>query len=203
MRTGACFNMLMLLRGDLPREVAMRRTSLVPLAALALFAAGCAGSISPQTVRAELVRQSGAPPAKEFEFTMGRFTTALLKSALGPGPDGQLPLAGLTGIELAVYSLPIGIPEGALDFSQMTPYGWENVVRYKDGPKSVLVMIRVGSDSISDLALVAASASEVVYGRLRGHLPATLPEAIRAAVAQGGTEAVKRELLDAAGTTEH
>ncbi len=194
--------MLELLSGDLPWEIAMRRTSLVPLTALALFAAGCAGSISPQTVRAELVRQSGAPPAREFEFTMGRFTTALLKSAIGPGPDGQLPLAGLTGIELAVYGLPPTAPAGGFDFTQMTPHGWENVVRYKDGPNSVLVMIRGGSDSISDLALVAASGSEVVYGRLRGHLPATLPEAIRDSFTLHGTAAVKRELLDAAGTTE-
>lgn len=194
--------MLAHLSGDLPREVAMRRRSLLPLAALALIAAGCAGSISPQTVRAELVRQSGAPPAREFEFTMGRFTTALLKSAIGPGPDGQLPLAGLTGIELAVYGLPPAAAAAGFDFSQMTPHGWENVVRYKEGPKSVLVMIRGGADSIDDLALVAASESEVVYGRLRGHLPATLPEAIRDAVLRNGTAGVKRQLLDAAGTTE-
>lgn len=180
----------------------MRRIGLFSLVVLTMFCGGCAGSISPQTVRAELVRQTGAPPAREFEFTMGRLTTALLKSALGPGADGRLPLAGLTAIELAVYGLPTLSPESLLDFSQMTPYGWENVVRYKEGPRSVLVMIRGGSNSIRDLALVAASASEVVYGRLRGDLPATLPEAIRAAVALDGTAGVKRELFDAAGATE-
>jgi hypothetical protein len=194
--------MLAFLSGTLPQEVAMRRTRSVALAVLALLAAGCAGSISPQTVRAELVRQSGKPPAREFEFTMGRLTTALLKSAIGPGPDGRLPLAGLSAIELAVYGLPAGTPNDALDFSQMTPYGWENVVRYKEGSRSVLVMIRGGADSIRDLALVAAGASEVVYGRLRGHLPASLPEAIREAVSKDGTASVKRQLLDAAGTNE-
>lgn len=180
----------------------MRRAALVPLSCLLLAAAGCAGTISPQTVRSELVRQAGAPPSKEFEFTMGRFTTALLKSAIGPGPDGQLPLAGLSGIELAVYGLPATATADALDFSQMTPYGWENVVRYKEGARSVLVMIRGGADSISDLALVAAGEGEVVYGRLRGHLPATLPGAIRDAVALHGTAGVKRQLLDASGATE-
>ncbi|MEO7795188.1 MAG: hypothetical protein ABIV06_10480 [Thermoanaerobaculia bacterium] len=188
--------------GSMLRGVALRRTGLGSLAVLALVTAGCAGSISPQTVRAELVRQTGVPPASEFEFTMGRFTTALLKSALGPGADGELPLAGLTGVELAVYGLPLATAERYLDFSQMTPYGWENVVRYKEGSKSVLVMIRGGSESIQDLALVAAGETEVVYGRLRGHLPATLPEAIRDAVARNGTAGVKRELLDAAGTSE-
>ncbi len=93
--------------------------------------------------------------------------------------------------------------EAPVHYTRDSIYGpfW-NVVRYKEGSKSVLVMIRGGADSIGDLALVAASANEVVYGRLRGHLPATLPEAIRAAVASDGTAGVKRQLLDAAGATE-
>lgn len=172
------------------------------LAALFLTLTGCAGTISPRTVRGELVRQTGSPPAREFEFTMGRLTTALLKTAIGPGPDGALPLAGLTGIELAVYGLPAGAGTDAVDFSLMTPYGWENVVRYKEGGKSALVMIRGGRASIRDLALVAAGDEEVVYGRLRGRLATTLPEAIRTAVAADGTTSVKQQLLHAAGQTE-
>jgi len=167
---------------------------------LALVA--CAGNISPQTVRAELVRQARQAPVKEFEFTMGRLSTALLKAAIGPNADGSLPLAGLSGIELAVYTLPSGVSSSLLDFSQVTPYGWENVVRYKEGGKSALVMIRGGRTSIHDLALVVAGASEVVYGRLRGNLPTTLPAAIGDAVAANGTAGVKRQLLDAAGRNE-
>jgi hypothetical protein len=166
--------------------------------ALALLAPACAGRISPSSVRGEVVRQAGEP-ASEFELTMGRLTTALLRRSLGPGPDGSLPLEGLTGFELAVYRLPPGVATERLDFSELTPFGWENVVRYKEGGRSALVMIRGRRDSIRDLALVVAGGSEVVYGRLRGRLPATLPEAIRDAVAQRGTTPVKEQLLDLTG----
>lgn len=84
----------------------MRPVRFVPLALLTLIVSGCAGSISPAAVRAELVRQTGAPPAREFEFTLGHLTTALLETALGPDPDGRLPLSGLEALELAVYGLP-------------------------------------------------------------------------------------------------
>jgi hypothetical protein len=162
--------------------------------------AGCAGSISPRTVRDEVVRQTGGPPTREVEVSIGRLTTALLKAAIGPGADGQLPLAGLTAIELAVYALaPAEAPGRDLDFSQLTPRGWENVVRYKEGEKSLLVMIRGGRDTIHDLALVATGGSEVVYGRLRGTLPTTLPDALLAAVERDGTESVRRQLSSAAG----
>jgi hypothetical protein len=167
--------------------------------ALALLLPACAGRISPRIVRSELVHQAGALPSTEFELTMGRLTTALLKRALAPNPDGSLPLEGLTGFELAVYGLPPDVPADRLDFSEMTPRGWENVVRYKEGGRSALVMIRGGRDSIHDLALVLAGDHEVVYGRLRGRLPTTLPEAIRDTVASRGTTPVKRQLLDLTG----
>jgi hypothetical protein len=175
------------------------RSKLGVVLALALLAAACAGRISPRSVRSEVIRQAGGPPSTEFELTMGRLTTALLKRALGPNPDGSLPLQGLTGFELAVYALPPDVPTDRLDFSEMTPYGWENVVRYKEGGRSALVMIRGGKDSIEDLALVLAGDHEVVYGRLRGRLPTTLPEAIRDTVARRGTTPVKRQLLDLTG----
>jgi hypothetical protein len=149
-------------------------------------------------VRSELIRQAGEP-ASEFELTMGRLTTALLKRSLGPRPDGSLPLEGLTGFELAVYRLPPGAATERLDFSEMTPFGWENVVRYKEGGRSALVMIRGRRDAIRDLALVVAGGEEVVYGRLRGKLPTTLPEAIRDAVVTRGTAPVKEQLLDLTG----
>jgi len=175
----------------------MRMALGVALALAALLPA-CAGRISPRSVRSELIRQAGEP-ATEFELTMGRLTTALLKRSLGPRPDGSLPLEGLTGFELAVYGLPPGAATERLDFSEMTPFGWENVVRYKQGGRSALVMIRGGKDSIRDLALVVAGGREVVYGRLRGRLPATLPEAIRDSVARRGPTPVKEQLLDLTG----
>jgi hypothetical protein len=175
------------------------RSKLGVVLALALLAAACAGRISPRSVRSEVIRQAGGPPSTEFELTMGRLTTALLKRALGPNPDGSLPLQGLTAFELAVYALPPDVPTDRLDFSEMTPYGWENVVRYKEGGRSALVMTRGGKDSIQDLALVLAGDHEVVYGRLRGRLPTTLPEAIRDTVASRGTTPVKRQLLDLTG----
>ena len=170
--------------------------------ALAALLTACAGRISPGSVRSELIRQAGEP-ASEFELTMGRLTTALLKRSLGPGPDGSLPLEGLTGFELAVYRLPPGAATERLDFSEMTPFGWENVVRYKEGGRSALVMIRGRRDAIRDLALVVAGGQEVVYGRLRGKLPTTLPEAIRDAVVARGTASVKEQLLDLTGEPQH
>jgi hypothetical protein len=166
--------------------------------ALALLASACEGRISPASVRSEVIRQAGEP-ASEFELTLGRLTAALLRRGLGPRPDGSLPLEGLTGFELAVYGLPPGAAAEGLDFSRITPFGWENVVRYKEGGRSALVMIRRRGDTIRDLALVVAGGQEVVYGRLRGKLPATLPQAIRDAVATGGTAPVKRQLLDLTG----
>ena len=166
--------------------------------ALAILLPACAGRISPRSVRSEVIRQAGEP-ATEFELTMGRLTTALLKRSLGPRPDGSLPLEGLTGFELAVYRLPPGAATERLDFSEMTPFGWENVVRYKEGGRSALVMIRGRRDAIRDLALVVAGGQEVVYGRLRGKLPTTLPEAIRDAVVARGTAPVKEQLLDLTG----
>jgi len=172
--------------------------------ACVLLAAGCAGRISPQTVRGEIVRQTGASPARELELTMGRLTTALVKRALGPDASGALPLSGLAAVEIAVYGLPAAPTSAAeaVDVSRMAPWGWEPVVRYKDAGRSALVMIRGRHDVIRDLALVAAGGGEVVYGRLRGRLPATLPAAIRSAVARDGTVSLKRQLLDVAGLKE-
>jgi len=166
-----------------------------------LLLPACFGTISAGTVRSEIVRQTGQPPATEFEFNMGRMTTALIKAALGPGPDGSLPLAGLSGIEIAVFELPPAHAASAvgLDFSQLTPYGWENVVRSRSENGSSSVMIRGDQQAIHDLALVVADDQEVVFARLRGTLPTTLPEAIQIAAREGGTEPVKRQLLDAAG----
>ena len=179
----------------------MRPALGVALAFAALLPA-CAGRISPGSVRSELIRQAGEP-ATEFELTMGRLTTALLKRSLGPRPDGSLPLEGLTGFELAVYGLPPGAAMEPLDFSEMTPFGWENVVRYKEGGRFALVMIRGGKDSIRDLALVVADGREVVYGRLRGRLPAMLPDAIRDSVARRGTTPVKEQLFGLTGEAQN
>jgi hypothetical protein len=165
-----------------------------------LAVTACAGTISPRTVRDELVRQAGTQPAHELELTMGRLTTALLKRVVGPLPDGTLPLAGLTAIELAVYGVPVGA--GPVDFSEITPWGWENVVRYRDEDASALVMIRGGRETIRDLALVVAAREEILYGRLRGRLPTTLPGAIRDAVSGGGVAAIKQQLLEVAGQPE-
>jgi hypothetical protein len=172
---------------------------LMTFAVVVALLTGCAGRISPRTVRDEVVRQTGSPPARERELSMGRLTTALVRRALGPDARGSLPLAGLTAIELAVYDLPADRPGGAqpLDFSDMTPWGWDNVVRWRDGGRSALVMVRSCGDAIRDLALVAAGDHEVLYARLRGELPATLPEAMRVAVARDGPASIERELLEA------
>lgn len=179
----------------------MRRARLIVVAVAATTLGGCFGTISANTVRGEIVRQTGQAPASEFEFNLGRMTTALIKAAIGPKPDGSLPLSGLSAIEIAVFELPMTHAATAvgLDFSNLTPYGWENVVRSRSENGSSSVMIRGDSRAIHDLALVVADREEVVFARLRGTLPTTLPEAIQIAAREGGTEPVKRQLLDAAG----
>jgi len=183
----------------------MRSSSFVVALLLPLTALGCASAITPQAVRSELVRQTGVQPVSEFEFDLGRLTTALLKTTIGPSPDGTLPLAGLSGFALAVYtrgeaaSAAAGAP---LDLSTFDPWGWEDVLRFRDDRTSALITLRGGTTVVHDLVLVASGPRQVVFARLRGDLPTTLPAVLRKSVESGGTEGVKRQLLDASGREE-
>lgn len=170
-------------------------TAAARIAVLLAFAGSlaCATSFSPQTVRAEIERQTGADPSSMFEVNLGRMTLGLARTVIGKRSDGTLPLAGLKRFELAVYGLP---PAGGdLDFTRMTVRGWEPTVRAKRQNGSTLVLIRQAGDAIGDLVLVAADEKQAVYARLTGSLSAELPVALGEAVARRGTDGVRAELM--------
>jgi len=162
---------------------------------LGLAAAGCATSFSPQRVRSEIAAQTGADPQYVFEMQLGRVTMHTIRAALG-GASGSLPLAGLTGFDLAFYDVPASSPQGAaLDFTRMEVRGWEPVVRARRPGSSTLVLVREGGGTIDDLVLLGASGSSAIYARLRGTLSPELPRALGDAVQTRGPEGVRDELV--------
>lgn len=172
----------------------MRRHPLPWILALGalLAVAGCATSFSPAKVRAEVARQTGAEPARAFELQLGRATLALTRQLVGPGHDGELPLAGLDRLELAVYTLPAG--SGPVDFTAMPVYGWDPAVRAATAKGSTVVLVRGSGDRLADVVLMAASSGSAIYARLRGTLSRHLPEALGAAVSSGGVAGVQHQL---------
>jgi hypothetical protein len=74
--------------------------------------------------------------------------------------------------------------------------GWEPTVRKRDEKGSALVLVRgEEGDTIGDIVLVTAGESQAIYARLSGRLSSKLPQALGDAVASGGTDGVKRELM--------
>ena len=162
---------------------------------LGLAAAGCATSFSPERVRSEIAAQTGADPQYVFEIQLGRVTMRTIQTALASG-GGALPLAGLTGFDLAFYEVPAPTPEGAaLDFTRMAIRGWEPVVRARQPGRSALVLAREGRTTINDLVLLGTGGSSAIYARLRGTLSPELPRALGAAFESRGPEGLRDELV--------
>ena len=183
-------------RGD---ELMRGKLSALFMATLALLVLssgffGCATKFSPAVIRDEIARQTGEDPKGVFELSLGRPTVALAKAVLASAsPEGSLPLAGVTALELAVYEVP---GTGAdLDFTRMPLRGWEPVIKFREGPRSTLVLLRSPGAVISDLVVVAGGSKQVVYGRLRGRLSPTLPHELERTVRSGGPEALQRGLM--------
>jgi len=174
----------------------MSHSRLLLFACIALFAAACATSFSPQKVRSEIVRQTGSDPQKMFEMNVGRMTMSLAKRVVGESADGSLPLGGLTKFELASYDLPTTVLSGerTLDFTTMPIRGWEPTVRYKDGRRSGMVLVRESGDAIGDLVLLFGGDQKATYVRLSGRLPKELPAALGDAIRSGSTDVVEQEL---------
>jgi len=158
---------------------------LLGVALLACLSLGCATRYSPSTVRQEIVRQRGVDPRSAFELTLGRLTTYLLKSALTT-EGGDVPFAGLSELQLAVYEVPEH--EGpAIDVTLFGIRGWEPTIRARDERRSIMILVRASgrlpwSDddaTIGDLVVVGAGRSKVVYGRLQGTLNPELPAKLR------------------------
>jgi hypothetical protein len=79
--------------------------------------------------------------------------------------------------------------------------GWEPVVKFREDPKSGLVLVRAPEEFIGDLVVIAGGAGHVVYARIRGRLSRDLPSALERAVRSEGPDAIKRELMSLSDTT--
>lgn len=177
----------------------MRGSTVFFLTLLAVAGLACATTFSPGAIRSEITRQTGSAPADAFEITAGEVTMSLAKALASRASEGGLPLQGLDRFEVAVYPVPPGGSE-RLDFTQMPVRGWEPVVKVKKGPSSGFVLVRSGSgETVGDLVVVAAGPEKVFYGRLRGRLPHTLPEALGETLRDGRPVNLLESLQDAEG----
>jgi hypothetical protein len=161
--------------------------------------AGCATSFSPDLIRNEIATQTGADPQGILEFTLGPTTLALARtlfaSSSGAAAGDVQPLAGLRKLQFAVYDLAPGRAR-ALDFTRMGVTGWEPTVRKRDANSSTLVLVRgAEGDTVGDIVLVTAGEKQAIYARWSGRLSRKVPEQIGEALSQGGTDAVKRQLM--------
>jgi hypothetical protein len=175
----------------------MRPAARLLVIVLVLALAGCATSFSPERVRSEIAAQTGADPQYVFEIQLGRVTMRMVQTVLAGGrTGGSLPLAGLTGFDLAFYDIPAPGPQGAaLDFTKMAVRGWEPVVRTRQPGRSALVLVREGGSTIDDLVLLGAGSSSAIYARLRGTLSPELPRALGNAFESRGPEGLRDELV--------
>lgn len=175
----------------------MRRTSRATRvlgAVLSLALAGCATSFTPERVRNEIAAQTGADPKYVFEIQLGRMTMSMIRTALGGG--NSLPLAGLTGFDLAFYDVPSPGAQGVpLDFTRMPVRGWEPVIRTRQPGRSVVVLVREGRAALDDLVLLGATESNAIYARLRGTLSPELPRALGDAFQSRGPDGLRDELV--------
>ena len=161
--------------------------------ALALFASACATNFTPELVRGEITRQRGVDPLRAFELDLGRFTTLLIKTALAGQDDGELPFAGLTSLQLAVYEAPAASGP-AIDVTRIAVTGWEQVLRITDEKRSGMVLIQPKSDAVGDLVVLGAGPRKVLYARLTGRLDPKLPRALGDVLREGGPEEMQRVL---------
>jgi hypothetical protein len=172
----------------------MRTGALAAVGIVASLSLGCATNFSPEMMRTQIRAQRGEDPRTAFELDLGRFTTSLIKSALAPD-DGELPFAGLTSLQLAVYTVPA--PSGpALDVTAIPVRGWDEVLRAHDERRSGMVLIKPKQQTIGDLVIVGAGPEKVIYARLKGRLDPELPSDLGAVLQEGGPDEVQRVLSE-------
>ncbi|MGH9382035.1 MAG: hypothetical protein ACRD2Z_15685 [Thermoanaerobaculia bacterium] len=174
----------------------MKQPSVAFLVAAALALSGCAASLSPQSIRYEIVRQTGQPPATALELKLGRLLMPATRTAVAPAEG--LPLAGLSRLEIAYYGLEPASELTRLDFSGLRPRAWDSPVRWSGPQRTALVLVRPKSEErpIRDLVLVASGERKVLFARLDGQLARSLPEKLRGAIERGGPDAVHQELME-------
>ncbi len=174
------------------------KSSASVLLSLALLAgaSGCVTTFSPEMIRDEIRDQQGTNPRKTLETNLGRFSTSLFKRVFN---EGGGPLAGMTGLELAVFDVETRSAP-ALDVSQIRVRGWESLARIQSGDHSGMVLVRGGSSLrramgdesfIRELVVVGSSAERVVYARVWGRLDPNLPEKLGETLREEGGEGIQ------------
>lgn len=181
-------------------KLSLARLAFCSLALLGLLA-GCATSFSPRSVREEILRQTGQDPRRALEIELGRLTTGLIQQAFA-GESGDVPFAGLAGLELAVFE--IDADEGpVLDVTRIAVRGWESPVKLHDESRSGMVLVRGTTRTnefgeevprLADLVVMGSGPSQVVYARLRGQLDPELPQALGQVIREDGAEGLRRLL---------
>ncbi len=166
---------------------------------VSLALTGCATSFSPDRIRREIAVQTGADPQSVLEFSLGPATLALARALFvtesTKATGAEQPLAGLRKLEFAVYDLPPDRAQ-ALDFTRVKVTGWEPTVRRRDAASSTVVLVRgAEGDTVGDIVLMTAGARQAVYARWSGRLSRSVPEAVGEAVARGGPDGIRRELM--------
>jgi|WetSurMetagenome_2_1015567.scaffolds.fasta_scaffold53488_2 hypothetical protein len=173
----------------------MRRAVPLALLAILLFSSvGCYAPFSPEKVRAEIVRQTGQEPQTSFEFKLGGATMKLAKTVASKATGEPVNFGGLTRIELAVFEVPQGKP---LDLTRLSSWGWDTLIKTRDGQRSFTVFVRTNGETLGDLVLVAEGEQQVLYGRLKGKLDRNLPSVLERALRGTGLKGLKDQLLDA------
>ncbi len=175
----------------------MKRRPFKLLAALALLcAAGCYRPFSPEQVRHEIERQTGAEPRSSFEFKLGGATMKLAKAVASKATGEPANFGGLTRIDLAVFELPQG---KSVDFGAMKIWGWDRLIETKEGDRALMVLVRTNGETLGDMVLVAQGRDQVLYGRLKGKLDPKLPSALQKVLSATGLQGLKEHILSAAG----
>lgn len=174
----------------------MRRTPLPWTAVVATLAlaAACYRPFSPEIVRKEIVRQTGAEPASSFEFKLGGATMRLAKAVVSKAAGEPIRFGGLTRVDLAVFEVP---PEKEVDFGKLRLWGWDRLIQTRKEGRSLLVLVRTDGKNLADLVLVAQGEGQVLYGRLKGELDPGLPTALQRALESTGLKGLKEHLLSA------
>jgi hypothetical protein len=183
-------------------DVRSLRRPVLAIAVLAalLVGASCATPFSPQMIRNEILRQRGEDPRQAFELTLGRFTTLLIKQALA-GESGEIPFAGLAGLELAVYELAQDTGP-VLDVTMIPVRGWEPLLRMHNETRSGMVLVQGNTvrssfgerPRVADLVIVGSGSRQVVYARLWGSLDPELPGVMGDVLRDEGAEGVRSVL---------
>lgn len=171
-----------------------RRLRALASALSLLLLAGCYTPFSPERVRHEIVRQTGADPQTSFQVKLGGATMRLVKTVASKAAGEPINFGGITRIDLALFEAPPGKP---LDFTRMRIWGWDKLIQARDGDRSFMVLVRTNGETLGDLVLVAENGNQVLYGRLKGKLDRNLPTALERAMKVSGFEGLKEHLLSA------